>query len=107
MTPIGDDLVVTTGDRRVFRWPLDRADAETMAPLVSYLKETVAREVIAAGLKKEAFAHQTSAIIAADQRLKYLHVRPLLFAFADSGITRYSFETLNPILSSQHHGATR
>lgn len=103
VTPIGDEIVVTTGDRKVFRWPQDKADGKALEPLRAYLKRAAAREVESAALVKAAAAHQTTAVIAADQRLKYLHVRPLLYAFAEAGIARYAFETLNPQLAQDTH----
>jgi hypothetical protein len=78
MTPIGDDIVVTTADRKVFRWKADVKSLDDLRDLRDYLKEVVQREVEAAALSGRAYLHQTTAVIAADQRLKFLHVRPLL-----------------------------
>ena len=98
VTPIGKEVVVATADRKVFRWPLEVHGMEPLAPFVSYLKAAVAKEIEAAALQKAAYQHQTTAVIAADQRLKYLHIRPLLYAFAAAGIADYAFETQNPVL---------
>jgi hypothetical protein len=96
MTPIGDEIVVTTGDRKVFRWPQSARTLDELKGLRAYLKSVVAREIEAAALVGKAYEHQTRAVIAADQRLKFFHVRPLLYAFAEAGITHYAFETQNP-----------
>lgn len=93
VTPIDGEIVVTTGDRKVFRYPQDIADLEPLKKLRAYLKEAVRREVEGAALGSEAYQHQTSVVIAADQRLKYLHVRPILYALAEAGISQYAFET--------------
>jgi hypothetical protein len=98
VTPIGKEIVVATADRKVFRWPQEVHGMEPLKPFIAYLKGAVAKEVEAAALQKAAFQHQTTAVIAADQRLKYLHVRPLLYAFAAAGIADYAFETQNPLL---------
>lgn len=101
VTPIGDDIVVTTSDRKVFRW---RQQARTTAELgmfVSYLKKRVADEIEGAALAKKALKTQASAVIAADQRLKYLHIRPIIYAFAEAGISHYAFETQNPVVAAR------
>jgi hypothetical protein len=100
MTPMGKEVVVTTNDRRVFRWPQDTRDLSTLRPLVEYLKSRVAVEVGSAALSGRATPAASSAVIAADQRLKFLHVRPVLYAFAEAGITQYAFETQNPVVAS-------
>ncbi len=100
VTPIGNEVVVTTADRKVFRWPLEIHDLTPLSPFVAYLKASVRKEIEATTLAKAASKHQAMAVIAADQRLKYLHVRPILYAFAAAGIANYAFETQNPILGA-------
>ena len=104
VTPIGKEVVVTTGDRRVFRWPLEVHSLDELKPFRAYLREAVARELEVTALANSAFQHQTTVVIAADQRLKYLHVRPLLHAFAEAGISHYAFETQNPALAAREGG---
>jgi len=100
VSPSGHDIVVTTSDRRVFRWRQDVANVAGLAPFVSYLKSRAADEVRAAALLKHAFRSQTSAVIAVDQSLKFLHVRPILYALAAAGISQYAFETQNPTVAT-------
>lgn len=97
-TPIDDKIVVTTSDRRIFRWSQKLQNVSEVEPLVRYLKERVAAEITSAALMGRAFTTQTSAVIASDQRLKYLHIRPLLYALAEAGIAQYAFETQTPVL---------
>jgi hypothetical protein len=101
ITQMDEEIVVTTGDRRVFRWHQQVKTMEELAPFIKYLKERVAGEIESAALMKRAFTTQTSAVIAADQRLKFLHVRPLLYALAAAGISQYAFETQNPAAVSE------
>ena len=100
VTPIGKDVVVTTSDRKIFKWPLETENLKGLAPLVAYLKDASAKEIEAAAIAKTAYAHQTTAVISADQRLKYMHVRPILYALAAAGISNYAFETQNPLLGA-------
>ena len=99
VTPIGEDIVVTTGDRKVFRWRQDIRDLTPLAPLIKYLKEQAAKSIATAVLSGEAHIEQVRIVVAADQRLKFLHVRPLLYGFAEAGISQYAFETNNPVVS--------
>ena len=92
----GEDVYVTTGDRKVFHWPRNVESMEPLDEFVHYLKERVKGEVASAALQKRAYTTQSSAVIAADQRLTYAHVRPLLHAFAEAGISQYAFETQSP-----------
>lgn len=106
VTPIGDEIVVTTGKRDVFRWPQDVKDLEALQPFIAHLKVRAAEEVEAAVLAQKVETSQTTAVIAADQRLKYLHIRPIIHALALAGISRYAFETKNPVMASQDdHGS--
>jgi hypothetical protein len=94
MTPIDHDIVITTNDRLIFRWPQDLTPAQTTQPFVAYLRRRVAIEIDSAALLKRAPNTPLTVVIAADQRLKYLHLRPVIAALAEAGITSYAFETL-------------
>ncbi len=93
VTPVGGDIVVTSNKRKVFRWGQDTQNAADIVPFVTHLKDRVAEEVQSAALLGRMSPAQTVAVIAADQRLKYLHMRPVLYALAQAGIASYSFET--------------
>ena len=93
VTPIGREIVVTTADRQVFRWPQQLKGDQDLAPFVEYLKAKVSNEAESSALSKTASKYQTTAIIAADQRLKYLHLKPIIYALADARIRSYAFET--------------
>lgn len=96
VTPIGDDIVVTTSDRQVFRWRQDVRTVADIKPLVDYLRQMVRTEIEGAALMNTMSAGKSRAVIAADQKLKYLHIRPIIYALAEAGIARYGFETLSP-----------
>ncbi|MCX6106618.1 MAG: hypothetical protein NTY08_12380 [Proteobacteria bacterium] len=100
VTPIGNDVVVTTNDRKVFRWPQKIRSEHDIRELVFYLRERVHQEIQSAALLQRIYNIQTTAVIAADQRLKYLHLRPIIHALAQAGISNYGFETLNPVLTN-------
>ena len=103
MSPIGPDIVITTNDRRVFRWRQDSVSTTAMQPFVEYLRHRVEGEIAAAALLKRVQDSQTTTVIAADQRLRYLHLRPVIAALAEVGITSYALETL--VIASSKHGS--
>lgn len=96
VTPMGNDIVVASASRRVFRWPQNARTTEPAAAFIDWLKLRSQQAVEAAALLNRASAVQATAVIAADQTLKYVHLRPILYALAEAGITHYGFETLNP-----------
>ncbi len=100
VTPIDDQIVVTTNDRKVFKWRQQVRTVEELGPFVGYLKARVASEIQAAALAKQGLRKQVTTVIAADQRLKYLHVRPIIYALAEAGISQYAFETQNPVVAA-------
>lgn len=100
VTPIDDDIVVTTGDRKVFRWPQDVRGMKELQPFVAFLKQRAADEITSAVLAGQVRLSQSQAVIAADQRLRFVHIRPILYALAEAGISLYAFETQNPVVAA-------
>jgi hypothetical protein len=96
VTPIGNDIVVASASRRVFRWPQNARNTEAAAAFIVWLRQRAQQEIEAAALLNRARPVQATAVIAADQTLKFVHLRPILYALAEAGITHYGFETLNP-----------
>jgi hypothetical protein len=96
VAPIGDDIVVTTADRKLFKWPQSIANMPDIDPLVRHLRGIIANELEAAALAKRALKSQSTALIAADQNLAFHHMRPIISALSQAGISRYAFETLTP-----------
>lgn len=88
-----DRIVVVTDDRRRFTWPLKSASLKDLDPLVTYLREKVRREAYASAMAMETVQGRTKAILAVDQKLKYIHIRPLVYALAQARIPSYGFET--------------
>lgn len=88
-----DRIVVVTDDRRRFTWPLASQSLKDMAPLVKYLEEKVRREAYASAMTMETVQGRTKAVLAVDQKLKYIHIRPVVYALAQARIPSYGFET--------------
>lgn len=89
----GKKVYVVTSDRRRFTWPIDSQDYHDMGPLIKYLKGRVKKEAYSTAIKLESNMTRTTAVLAVDQKLKYIHLRPILYALAEARIAKYGFET--------------
>ena len=93
VAPLDDNtIVVTTSDRKVFPLPSSIGSVSELKAFVRYLRSRVDAVTISVGLQEALTSVQTCAVIAADERLKYEHIRPLLYALAQARIHKYSFE---------------
>lgn len=91
--PENDRIVVVSSDRRKFSWPIASQDMNKLQPLIDYLKERVRKEAYSTATKLESNLVRTTAVLAVDQKLKYVHLRPMIYALAEAKIAKYGFET--------------
>ena len=96
-----DRVVLTTSDRMRFDWPLV-ATAADLKQFSNYLDQRRRKEALAAGLAHATTFDKTMVVLSLDQRLKYVHIRPILNALAAAGISKYGFET-KLTASTPHH----
>jgi hypothetical protein len=89
----GKQVLVVTSDRRRFTWPIDSTNMKDVEPLVSYLRNRVKKEAYSTAIKLESNLTRTTAVLAVDQKLKYIHLRPVIYALAEARIAKYGFET--------------
>ncbi len=88
-------ITVADNERRVFSWPEDVQTIESLSAFVTHLKDRAEIEIKAAALSKRIYQSQKRVILAVDQKLKYRHFRPILYALAEAGFSNYGFETIN------------
>ena len=101
VTPIGEEIFIATSDRKVFHWPQNTRDLVPLDQFIEWLKDASHLQIEAAALLKRSDSNQVLAVIAADQTLKYTHLRPIIYALAKAGISRYAFETIDPTIGPQ------
>ena len=82
-----------TDDRKRFGWDLSDVNQLQIEDLTRYLKGRVKKQIMNAGRTLSANTVQTTAVLAVDVELKYIHVRPVLHALAQARISHYGFET--------------
>jgi hypothetical protein len=93
VTPVGHDIVVTTPQRRVYRWPQSTNTLKPLKEFVEDLRSMVEIEVRSIALKNDASLARPTAVISADQHLTYAHLKPIVLALAEVGIRDYALET--------------
>lgn len=84
---------VVTADRRKFSWQQDAVKPQDFKKLIHYLQEKTIKEKKSTALKMESNMIRSTAIIAVDQRLRFSHMKPIIYALAEANISRYGFET--------------
>lgn len=94
VTPIESEIVVATASREVFRWKQNSRSIEDARDFIAWLKQRVRQEIESTALLNQVNSVRSSVVIAADQTLRFAHIRPIIYALAEAGINRYAFETL-------------
>ena len=92
-----EDGKITVADnyRRVFSWSEEIQTIASLDAFVLHLKGRANEEIKSAALSKRIYQSQKRVVLAVDQKLKYRHFRPILYALAEAGISNYGFETIN------------
>ena len=86
-------VVVATPEGESFSWPISGPNKGELALLESYLSQR-ARKLVADSVRRGLLdRHQNVAALSVDQSLTYQHVRPIIYALAGAGFSRYGFET--------------
>lgn len=105
------NTIITTNDRKIFKWAESSRSMDGLKDFTLYLRRRMVEEIQTAALVQRALRSQTRVVIAADRNLKYSHIKPIIYALAQAGISNYAFETLNPVIASsqdhQPHGAAQ
>ncbi len=89
----GNHLVVANSTNERFTIPITDVSDDSLDPLVKYLKDEISAIAVDVVLRNKLSPLQTTVTLAVDQRLKYMHLRPIFSALAAAGITNYAFET--------------
>jgi hypothetical protein len=88
-----DRLFVTTINGQMFSWPLAGPSKKERAELDIYLHQQAQKLVTDATLQGQVENGKNTVGLSVDQHLTFLHVRPVLYALAEAGFSKYGFET--------------
>lgn len=91
-----DSIVLVLPTGKLFRWPASGPSDDDYVALEAYMKNLAQTHLKTTILQGRFGPETNTAAIAVDQRLTVHHVRPLLYALAASGISKYGFETKLP-----------
>ena len=88
-----EKLIITVSDGQVFSWSVEGPGDEDLEKLQFYLRqraEEIVRDSVRRGQVDEV---RGVAALSVDQGLTYHHIRPVIFALAGAGFSKYGFET--------------
>ena len=91
-----EKVTITTDDRKVFSWDQSSRESNVVDKLVEHLQERTVQITLSTSLAKEISQIESTVILSIDQKVKFLHVKPILLALAKAGISEYGFETRLP-----------
>lgn len=86
-----------TGD--VFRWPAEGPSEKDYAAFEKHIISWSKRHLQGVVRSGQITPETNVAAIAIDQKLTYHHVRPVIYALAAAGVSKYGFETKLPLKS--------
>lgn len=92
VSPTESGISITSKDGKVFELnsavPVDKRAEEFRSYLVERKEELIRTNVLANHIDP----NTSLVVLSADERLTYFHLRPVVYALASAGITRYAFE---------------
>lgn len=91
-----DQIIVTTSTRKVFKINSNKPSSQSIKNLTDYLKKETENVLITAAISRKISHIQSILVIAVDQQMTMRHLRPILYAMAEAGISEYAFETKIP-----------
>jgi len=93
VTPIGDEIIVTTSNGIVFKWPQQVTDLQSLKGFIEEIRKMSFNEIATASLINRSYTNHATVVISADRNLTYAHLKPIIFALAEAGISHYALET--------------
>ena len=97
-------IMIVSDERQVFSWPLAKTNQPNVQPLVNYLKDRLKKQLLTFGRDLAISYNDTRATLSVDKHLKYIHIRPILYALAEANISKYGFETSKLSLPADNDG---
>lgn len=91
VAPDKDGIVVTSNTGEAFQIQNEHQDAG-IKKLGAHLKDRGSDSMLDVALSNRMDQRNAFVVLSVDERLTYFHVRPVIYALASAGITRYGFE---------------
>ena len=95
-----EEIIISSDDRKVFRWSAPNWNNKDITPLIDYLKRRIDQITFEAILSMRFSEQKALTVLSVDSKLAMIHIYPVIQALAASGITHYAFagEVINPNL---------
>ena len=93
---IEDLIVIKTSSGKTFKWPAAGPSESDYDSFESHLKAWTKSHLQNTILAGQLLPSTNTAAIAVDQRLTAHHIRPVIYALASAGVSKYGFETKLP-----------
>ena len=94
---INQDVSVVTDERKIFKWKYDTENPD-MSELIQYLQRRAKFKLFTQVLLHTNDTEPIRVGIACDENTRFFHIRPIILALAEAGISDYYFEIQTKIL---------
>lgn len=91
-----NSIVIKTAAEGVFVWSAKGPSETEYLNFENHLKSWAKKHVNDVVRSGQIVAETNTAALAIDQRLTYHHIKPVIYALASAGVSRYGFETKLP-----------
>lgn len=92
VAPTKEGISISTTDGKSFELKNDEREKERGEAFREYLSERKKELIKEKTLANRVDDQSTLVVLSADERLTYFHLRPVIYALASAGVTRYAFE---------------
>ena len=92
VAPTDSGISITTIDGKVFELKNSEPEEKRGEEFRAYLKERKEELIKSKTLANQIDPSSTLVVLSGDERLTYVHLRPVVYALASAGVTRYAFE---------------
>ena len=91
-----DLIIIKTSSGKIFKWPAIGPSDGDYESFENHLKTWTKSHLQSTILAGQLLPSTNTAAIAVDQRLTAHHIRPVIYALAAAGVSKYGFETKLP-----------
>jgi hypothetical protein len=91
-----DLIIIKTSSGKIFKWPAVGPSDGDYESFENHLKTWTKSHLQSTILAGQLLPSTNTAAIAVDQRLTAHHIRPVIYALAAAGVSKYGFETKLP-----------
>lgn len=88
---INQDVLIVTDERKIFKWKYD-TENPNMSEFIKYLQKRTKFKLFTQVLLHTNDTEPIRVGIACDENIRFFHIKPIILALAEAGISDYYFE---------------